>query len=100
MLLTTIHFTEGYAQLSDPREKFSITAEITGSPNTSYTWKQPSGETVADGKMKNDFNAVIHASIKLVTTKKTHPLPQPLLLRQHPRPRYRVGQLPPRLHTP
>ncbi len=70
LLLTTTHFTEANAQLSNPREKFSITAKITGSPNTSYSWKQPSGETVADGKMKSDLNASIHASIKLVTTKK------------------------------
>ena len=33
-----------HAQLADPREKFSITADVDGATNSDYYWKNDNGE--------------------------------------------------------
>ncbi len=57
------------AQLSDPREKFSISATVIGAPNSDYTWESTSGNTVGDGRMKGDVSVRLRSTVQLLRTK-------------------------------
>ncbi len=57
------------AQMSDPREQFSITAAVSGSLNSDYSWEKPSGAAVADGRMKGDVNVRLHSNVSLFKIK-------------------------------
>ncbi len=56
------------AQLSDPREKFSISATIESGPNSDHTWKSPSGEELAEGRTKQGVSVKVNSNIKLLST--------------------------------
>ncbi len=60
---------QAMAQMSDPREKFSITAAVTGVTNADYTWSKPEGTTVADGRSKRDVRVTLASNIQLLKTK-------------------------------
>ncbi len=61
--------TSMQAQFGDPREKFSITAEIDGSANYDHTWQAPSGDALAGGTVKPGVNASLRANIRLLKIK-------------------------------
>ena len=42
------------AQLSDPREKFSITATVDGGTNTDYRWETEDGQLLERGRLRQD----------------------------------------------
>ena len=42
-------------QLSDPREKLSITATVDGSTNTDYRWKTEDGDVLETERRSNNF---------------------------------------------
>ncbi len=72
LLLTVCWFlatTWVWGQLSDPREKFSLSATILGYTNTDYTWKTPSGNYVADGRMKDGMSVRVLSSVKMLSKK-------------------------------
>ncbi len=57
------------AQISDPREIFGISATVIGGTNSNCSWTMPSGEHVADGRMKRDIIVHIHSTVKLLKWK-------------------------------
>jgi len=57
------------AQMSDPREKFSISAAIHGSANSDYSWSTPSGEPVGEGSLRRDVTVRLHSNIQLMKLK-------------------------------
>ena len=69
-LFTTLLFLAGmllaHAQLADPREKFSITADVDGATNTDYYWKNDKGERVEEGRLKHGVAARVRASMKVL----------------------------------
>lgn len=54
------------AQLSDPREKFSITATVDGGTNTDYRWKTEDGQLLENGRLRQDINARLRMNVKLL----------------------------------
>lgn len=58
-----------HAQLSDPREKFSLSAEVEGGTNTSFTWKSRDGESLAGGRMQHGVNVKVRSSVQLFRLK-------------------------------
>ncbi len=58
------------AQLSDPREKFNISAEVDGATNTNYTLRTADGDNpVAGGTMKRDMSVHLISNIQLLRIK-------------------------------
>lgn len=55
-----------HAQLADPREKFSITADVDGATNSDYYWKNDNGERVEEGRLKHGVAARVRANIKVL----------------------------------
>jgi hypothetical protein len=68
-LLSMLCQTVVYAQISmsNPREKFSLTASVDGVGNSSYTWDTDNDKDVADGRMTHQMNVKLRSSIKLVS---------------------------------
>lgn len=62
--MTSVLFV--HAQLSDPREKFSITADIDGATNTDYYWKGNNGNRLEEGRLQHGVNARVRANLKLL----------------------------------
>ncbi len=58
-----------HAQLSDPREKFSLSAEVEGGTNTDFKWKSTSGDELAGGRMKHGVNVKVRSSVQLFRVK-------------------------------
>ncbi len=58
------------AQLSDPREKLSITATVDGATNTDYRWKTEGGELLETGRMRQGINARLRANVRLLGSKR------------------------------
>jgi len=54
------------AQLSDPREKFSITASVDGGTNTDYRWETEDGQLLETGRLRQDINARLRMNVKLL----------------------------------
>lgn len=54
------------AQLSDPREKFSITATVDGGTNTDYRWETEDGQLLERGRLRQDVNARLRMNVKLL----------------------------------
>jgi len=44
-------------QLSDPREKLSITATVDGSTNTDYRWESEDGDVLETGRVRRRIGA-------------------------------------------
>ena len=44
-------------QLSDPREKLSITATVDGSTNTDYRWESEDGDVLETGRVRRRVGA-------------------------------------------
>ena len=69
-LFATLLFLAGilsaHAQLTDPREKFSITADVDGATNTDYYWKDDNGDRISEGRMKHGVAARVRASLKVL----------------------------------
>lgn len=59
-----------HAQLADPREKFSITADVDGATNTDYYWKNDKGERMEEGRLKPGVAARVRANIKVFGSQK------------------------------
>lgn len=53
------------AQLSDPREKVSITASVDGATNTDYHWETEDGQLLENGRLQQGINARLRGSVKL-----------------------------------
>lgn len=53
------------AQLSDPREKLSITAAVDGSTNTDYRWETDGGQLTEKGRLRQSINARLRANVRL-----------------------------------
>jgi len=53
------------AQLSDPREKLSITAAVDGSTNTDYRWETDGGLLTEKGQLRQSINARLRANVRL-----------------------------------
>lgn len=58
-----------HAQLGDPREKFSLSAEVEGGTNTDFKWKSTSGDELAGGRMKHGVNVKVRSSVQLFRVK-------------------------------
>lgn len=59
------------AQLNDPRETFSLSAEVEGGTNTDYTWRQSKkGEKLAGGCMEQGVDVRVRGNVKLYGDKK------------------------------
>ena len=54
------------AQLSDPREKLSITAAVDGATNTDYRWKTNEGQLLEEGRLQQGVNARLRVNLKLM----------------------------------
>jgi len=65
-LLCWILFTTIHAQLSDPREKLSISATIDGATNTDYYWNSNNERHIENGRLKHGINAKVRANLKLL----------------------------------
>ena len=63
-------FATAHAQLSDPREKFSISATVDGATNTDYYWDSHHGNRVEDGHMIHGVSAKVRANVKLAGNQK------------------------------
>ena len=46
-------------QLSDPREKLSITATVDGSTNTDYRWESEDGDVLETGRVRRRVGASV-----------------------------------------
>ena len=46
-----------WGQLSDPREKLSITATVDGSTNTDYRWESEDGDVLETGRVRRRVGA-------------------------------------------
>lgn len=57
-------------QLSDPREKLSITATVDGSTNTDYRWESEDGDVLETGRMRQGISARLRANVKLLGSKR------------------------------
>ena len=55
-----------HAQFADPREKFSITADVDGATNTDYYWKSDKGERLEEGRLKHGVAARVRANLKVL----------------------------------
>ena len=53
------------AQLSDPREKLSITATVDGTTNSDYRWETEDGQLLENGRLRQGVNARLRANVKL-----------------------------------
>lgn len=71
LLLSVIAFCpiSASAQLSNPNERFGLTATVDGVTNTNYRWQNTDGDRIANGKMSNGMHARIFSNVKLVSTK-------------------------------
>ena len=69
-LLCWIVFTTIHAQLSDPREKLSISATIDGATNTDYYWNSNNERHIENGRLKHGINAKVRANLKLLGNQK------------------------------
>lgn len=58
------------AQLSDPREKLSITATVDGTTNSDYRWETEDGQLLENGRLKQGVNARLRANVKLIGSKR------------------------------
>ena len=58
------------AQLSDPREKLSITATVDGAPNSDYRWETEDGQLLENGRLRQGVNARLRANVKLIGSKR------------------------------
>lgn len=54
------------AQLGDPREKLSITAEVDGATNTDYHWETTDGHLLENGRLRQGVNARLKANVRLM----------------------------------
>lgn len=54
------------AQMSDPREKLSITATVDGATNTDYRWETEDGQLLENGRLRQGINARVRASVRLL----------------------------------
>lgn len=54
------------AQLGDPREKLSITAEVDGATNTDYHWETTDGHLLENGRLRQGVNARLKANVRLI----------------------------------
>ena len=61
------------AQLTDPRDRLSITATVDGATNTDYRWKTEKGQLLEDGRLQQGVNARVRANVKLVGDQPTDP---------------------------
>lgn len=64
LFLTSMLFAHG--QLADPREKFSITADVDGATNTDYYWKSEKGERLEEGRLQHCVAARVRASLRVL----------------------------------
>ena len=64
LFLTSMLFAHG--QLADPREKFSITADVDGATNTDYYWKSEKGERLEEGRLQHGVAARVRASLRVL----------------------------------
>ena len=69
-LLCWIVFATIHAQLSDPREKLSISATIDGATNTDYYWNSNNERHIENGRLKHGINAKVRANLKLLGNQK------------------------------
>ena len=58
------------AQLSDPREKLSITATVDGTTNSDYRWETEDGQLLENGRLRQGVNARLRANVKLIGGKR------------------------------
>lgn len=58
-----------HAQLGDPSEKFSLSAEVGGGTNTDFKWKSTSGDELAGGRMRHGVNVKVRSSVQLFRVK-------------------------------
>ena len=58
-----------HAQFGDPRERFSLSAEVEGGTNTDFTWKANDGKELAGGRMHHGVNVKVRSSVQLFRLK-------------------------------
>lgn len=64
--LATMQCLTAAAQLGDPREKLSITAEVDGATNTDYHWETTDGHLLENGRLRQGVNARLKANVRLM----------------------------------
>ena len=71
LLLSCLWAVKGFAQFGDPREIFSLSAEVEGGTNTDYTWKTSKrGDELAGGRMKQGVEVRVRSSLKVLANKR------------------------------
>lgn len=65
-----LHCLGMMAQMSDPREKLSITATVDGNTNSDYYWETEDGQRQESGKLRQGINARLKANVKLIGHKR------------------------------
>lgn len=55
-----------HAQFTDPREKFSITADVDRATNTNYYWKGNNGDHLEEGRLQHGIGARVRANLKVL----------------------------------
>ena len=58
-----------FAQLNDPRERFSLSATVDGTTNTDFTWKSREGESLAGGRLQPGVNVRVRSNVQLFANK-------------------------------
>ena len=58
-----------FAQLNDPRERFSLSATVDGATNTDFTWKSREGESLAGGRLQPGVNVRVRSNVQLFANK-------------------------------
>ena len=66
LCLTAAQCMSAFAQLGDPREKFSLTATVDGGTNTDYKWKTEDGQLLETGRLRQNLNARLRVGLKLL----------------------------------
>lgn len=61
-----LHCLGMMAQMSDPREKLSITATVDGNTNSDYYWETEDGQRQESGKLRQGINARLKANLKII----------------------------------
>lgn len=65
-----LHCLGMMAQMSDPREKLSITATVDGNTNSEYYWETEDGQRQESGKLRQGINARLKANVKHIGHKR------------------------------
>lgn len=70
LCLAAAQYLMALAQMGDPREKLSITAEVDGTTNTDYRWKTEEGQLLENGRLRQNVNTRLRMGIRLLGNSK------------------------------